>query len=263
MNSQLRIRTPEGVLFAYDLAGPVTRCLALIVDLACIIAVASVTGRVLAIAGYVSEDFAQALMIICYFVTGIGYGVLLEWIWRGQTLGKRLLRLRVLDASGLRLQLHQVLLRNLLRFVDMLPAFYLLGGVVSILSPRAQRLGDLAAGTVVVQNPRHVEPDLNQLLAGKFNSLRQHPHLEARLRQQVTPEEARLVLQALVRRDRFEPAARVALFADLAEHFKSIVAFPPEVVEALPDEQYIRNVVDILFRPRGASSSSAAARVAA
>jgi hypothetical protein len=55
----------------------------------------------------------------------------------------------------------------------------------------------------------------------------------------------------------------VALFADLAEHFKSIVAFPPEVVEALPDEQYIRNVVDILFRPRGASSSSAAARVAA
>jgi hypothetical protein len=108
-----------------------------------------------------------------------------------------------------------------------------------------------------------VEPDLDQLLAGKFNSLRQHPHLEARLRQQVTPEEARLVLQALVRRDRFEPAARVALFADLAEHFKSIVAFPPEVVEALPDEQYIRNVVDILFRPRGASSSSAAARVAA
>jgi uncharacterized RDD family membrane protein YckC len=261
MNSQLRIRTPEGVLFAYDLAGPVTRCLALLVDLACIVAVASITGRLLTIAALISEDFAQGLIIICYFVTGIGYGVLLEWLWRGQTLGKRLLRLRVLDASGLRLQLHQVLLRNLLRFVDMLPAFYLLGGVVSILSPRAQRLGDLAAGTVVVQNPRQTEPDLDQLLAGKFNSLRQHPHLEARLRQQVTPEEARLVLQALIRRDSFEPAARVALFADLAEHFRKLVAFPPEAVEALPDEQYIRNVVDILFRPRSGSSSAAAARV--
>ncbi len=127
-----------------------------------------------------------------------------------------------------------------------------MGGLACGFSRRAQRLGVIAASTVVVYNPKPAEPDLDQLLAGKFNSLRQHPHLEARLRQRVSPAEARLSLHALVRRDELEPAARVALFSELAEHYKSIVAFPPESVEAMPDEQYVRNVVDILFRTRGA-----------
>jgi len=252
LNSELRIRTPEGIVFAYALAGPVTRCLGCAVDLLCVIAAASVLGRLLGIAGFISEDFAQAIIFLCYFVISVGYGVLLEWAWRGQTIGKRLLRLRVMDASGLRLQFHQVLMRNLLRFVDMLPAFYLLGGMVSLLSARSQRLGDLAAGTIVVHVPRHTEPDLDQLLAGKFNSLRQFPHLEGRLRQRVVAEEARLALQALLRRDELEPTARVRLFGELAGHFKQLVTFPLEAVEAMPDEQYVRNVVDILFRTRAA-----------
>ena len=117
-------------------------------------------------------------------------------------------------------------------------------------------LGDIAAGTVVVHLPKHAEPDLDQLLAGKFNSLRAHPHLEARLRQRVSPDEARLALQALVRRDELEPAARVTLFADLAAHFKALVTFPPEDTDAMPDEQYIRNVVDILFRTRGKNAEA-------
>jgi hypothetical protein len=156
----------------------------------------------------------------------------------------------------LRLQFHQILLRNLLRFVDSQPALYLVGGLASFFSPRAQRLGDLAASTIVVYHPKINEPDLDQLLAGKFNSLRQHPHLEARLRQRVSPDEARLALQALVRRDELDPAARVALFADLAEHFKGLVAFPAESIEAMPDEQYIRNVVDILFRTRAGEAKA-------
>jgi hypothetical protein len=183
-------------------------------------------------------------------VLWIGYGILMEWVWRGQTLGKRMLRLRVMDVHGLRLQFHQVLLRNLLRPVDSLPFFYMVGGLVCLFSRRAQRLGDLAAGTVVVHNPQNAEPDLEQLLAGKFNSLREHPHLAARLRQRVSPAEARLALQALLRREEFEPAARIELFSRLAEHFKSAVPFPAEVVEAVPDEQYVRNVVDVLFRTR-------------
>ena len=111
----------------------------------------------------------------------------------------------------------------------------------------------MAANTVVVHIPKHAEPDLDQLLAGKFNSLRQFPHLEARLRQRTTPEEARLALQSLVRRDDLDPDARVRVFAELAEHFKTFVTFPPEAVEAMPDEQYVRDVVDLLFRPRGAA----------
>jgi uncharacterized RDD family membrane protein YckC len=233
------------------------------VDLLVIVVISQGLGTLGQIAGVISPDLAMAVSTIGYFVVSIGYGVATEWAWRGQTVGKRLLRLRVMDAQGLRLQFHQVLLRNLLRFVDMLPGLYLVGGLACLVSRRGQRLGDLAANTVVVHSAKYTEPDLDQLLAGKFNSLRQHPHLEARLRQRVSPGEARLALQALVRRDELDPAARVELFAELAEHFKSVVTFPPEAVEAMPDEQYIRNVVDILFRTRAVETKAAPRELAA
>jgi hypothetical protein len=82
----------------------------------------------------------------------------------------------------------------LLRVVDLLPACYLVGGVACLLSRRAQRLGDLAANTIVVRSRQPPAPDLDQLLAGKFNSLRDYPHLAARLVQRVTPPEAYLAL---------------------------------------------------------------------
>ena len=248
MNSELKIRTPEGIVFAYPLAGPVARCLAWSIDFFVIGALSQGISTLFLLAGLISPDLGKALATLSYFIVSIGYGVATEWAWRGQTIGKRFLRLRVLDASGLRLQFHQVLMRNLLRFADLLPGCYLVGGVACLLSPRSQRLGDLAANTIVVHQPQLAEPDLEQLLAGKFNSLRQHPHLEARLRQRVSPDEARLALQALMRRDELEPESRVRLFADLAAHFKGLVAFPPEAVEAMPDEQYVRNVVGCLFR---------------
>jgi uncharacterized RDD family membrane protein YckC len=261
MNSELRIRTPEGIVFAYQLAGPIARCLAWGIDFIMIIAVSQGVSTLCMLAGVFSFDLAGALITLSYFVVSIGYGVATEWAWRGQTVGKRFMRLRVMDANGLRLQFHQILMRNLLRFVDLLPGCYLVGGVACLVSQRSQRLGDLAANTIVIHQPLLTEPDLDQLLAGKFNSLRQHPHLEARLRQRVSPEEARLALQALVRREELEPAARVRLFAELAGHFKARVTFPPEAIEAMPDEQYVRNVVDCLFRRRKAARTGGAESV--
>ena len=149
--------------------------------------------------------------MIVLLILPIAYGVTLEWFWRGQTVGKRLLRLRVMDADGLRLQFHQVLMRNLVRFVDMLPGFYLVGGVASLISGKAQRLGDLAASTIVVHHRKLIEPDMEQLLGTKFNSFRAQPHLCARLRQRTSPEEARIALQALIRRDEIDPGARIVL----------------------------------------------------
>ncbi|HEY3898651.1 MAG TPA: RDD family protein [Chthoniobacter sp.] len=262
MNSRLQIRTPEGIDFSFALAGPVARCLAWVMDLFVTILLWLLIVRLAQPAMILFADIATALMILALFVVYIGYGLVLEWMWRGQTLGKRLVGLRVVDADGLRLQFHQVLLRNLMRMVDALPFFYFVGGLACLLSRRAQRLGDLAANTVVVYNTKLLEPNLDQLLSGKFNSLRQHPHLEARLRQRISPDEARLALRALVRRDELEPIARVTLFSELAEHFKSIVTFPPETVEAMPDEQYIRDVVDILFRRRDAEAKAKAERAA-
>jgi uncharacterized RDD family membrane protein YckC len=244
----LTIRTPEGVVFSMLLSSPVTRFLAWAVDLASIAVLSGVIGSVLGILGILGRDLAMAASILAYFMVSIGYGIILEWYWRGQTLGKRLLGLRVMDEQGLRLQFSQIVIRNLLRFVDSLPLFYFVGGLACLLNRRAQRLGDVAASTVVVWTPKISEPDLDQLLADKYNSFRDYPHLEARLRQVVSPQESGISLRALLRRDELDPLARVELFRDIAAHFKSIVEFPQEATDGIPDEQYVRNVVDILYR---------------
>lgn len=249
----LTVRTPEGVVFATRLAGPVTRFLAWAVDVMCIGVIANIVSYLTGPLLILSPDLAQALTILLLFATTLLYSILLEWLWRGQTIGKRLLRLRVVDLEGMRLQPSQVVVRNLLRAVDFLPAFYVVGGVTCLLSRYGQRLGDIAANTVVIRIPRLETPDVEQLTAGKFNSLRQYPHLEARLRQRVSPTEADLALRALMRRDDFEPAERVNLFHELAAHFRRQVVFPPETSEGITDEQYVRNVVDSLFRRRTGS----------
>ncbi len=248
--STLLIRTPEGIVFSQSLAGPVTRFLAWGIDFLCIAVLLLTLAKLLAVLQVISANLAGAVFALGYFAISIGYGIACEWGWRGQTVGKKLFRLRVMDAEGFRLQFHQVVTRNLLRFVDSLPPFYFVGGLACWLSPKCQRLGDVAANTVVIRSPRATEPDLDQLLAGKYNSLRQHPHLVARLRQRVSPAEASVALQALLRRDEFDPQARIELFAMLAGHFREKVEFPPEALDGIAEEQYLRNVVDVVYRTR-------------
>jgi len=248
--STLNIRTPEGIVFSQVLAGPIARFMACFIDQLCIQVVLTLLGLVISLLALVSFNFAVAFYVIGYFIVSIGYGILFEWSWRGQTVGKRLLRLRVMDVEGMRLQFNQIVVRNLLRFVDALPAFYFVGGVTCWLNSKCQRLGDIAANTVVVRHPRIVEPDLDQVLAGKFNSLRQFPHLAARLRQNVTPVEADLALQSLLRREEFDPVARVELFGELAGHFRAKVEFPAEANDGVADEQFLRNVVDVIYRTK-------------
>jgi uncharacterized RDD family membrane protein YckC len=244
----LTIRTPEGISFNLLLAGPVSRFLAWLVDAAIVSALSQAAGMIFGFLGLLSRDLAMAATVLAYFAIGIGYAIALEWLWRGQTLGKRLLRLRVMDEQGLKLTFSQIVVRNLLRVVDGLPGLYLVGGLACLVSRRAQRLGDFAANTIVVRHPKIDQPDLSQLLSDKYNSFREHPHLEARLRRQTTPQEAGLALRALLRRDELDPQARVDLFRQIADHFRTKVAFPEETVGGLSDEKYVRNVVGALFR---------------
>ena len=241
--NRLAIRTPEGILFSLPLAGPVSRLLAWSVDQACILGAMAVLGRVLSAAG----ALGQVVMVIAYFALSIGYAIACEWFWRGQTLGKRLLGLRVMDEQGLRLEFSQVVVRNLLRFVDYLPALYLVGGAACVLTARSQRLGDLAANTIVARAESRTQPDLAQLLAGSYNSLLDYPHLAARLRHRASPRAAAVALDALLRRNEFRPEARLDLFAELAAYFRGLVEFPPEATEQLSDEQYVRDAVEILY----------------
>ena len=244
----LLIRTPEGVVFSQLLAGPMTRFLAWLVDWFCLLGLTIAAMILMSLFGFISAGIAQAMGMLTQFILMIGYSITLEWFWHGQTVGKRMLRLRVVDAQGLRLKFSQVVMRNLLRFADMLPVLYLVGGIACLMSRRSQRLGDFAANTIVIRIPRVAEPNLDQLLAGKFNSLRAHPYLEARLRQRVSAAEAAAAVQALARRDLLDPQARIELFAEIAAHFRDKVQFPPEATDGIADEQFVRNVVDSLYR---------------
>jgi len=252
--NELIVQTPEGIRFANQLASPVVRFIALAVDIAIIWTVLSLISVIITLMQWVSYDLAAAFYTLLYFVFTIGYFILLEMLWRGQTIGKRMLGLRVQDMHGLKLQPPQLVLRNLLRFVDSLPVLYFLGGSFALLNKRSQRLGDIAAGTVVVRLPRVELPNLGELSENPYNSFRQFPRLEALLRQRVPPEEAELAVQSLRRRDEMDPLARNRLYRQLADHLRKRVPFPQEITTSMSDEQYVRNCVDSIYRINRAKS---------
>lgn len=243
----LQIVTPEGVSFRLPLAGLVSRGLAALLDMVVVLVAASSIQVVAKMLSIIHADLGEAVSTFLLFLLNLLYGILLEWFWRGQTVGKRVCRLRVMDEQGLRLRFSRVAMRNLLRLVDILPFFYLTGAVAAFCSRNSQRLGDKLAGTVVVRVEQPADPDLSNILAGKFNSLRQHTQLAARLRQSTQPAEAQLVLQALLRRNELDPDSRIVLFRELAGLFRQKVIFPAETLAGLPDEQYLRDIVDLLF----------------
>lgn len=96
-----------------------------------------------------------AVMIVGIFVIFASYFILFEWLWNGQTPGKRLLKLRVIREDGRPLTLWEAIARNLLRIADAIPGFvfpvYSVGLITIFLSSRDQRLGDVFAGTVVIR----------------------------------------------------------------------------------------------------------------
>lgn len=249
--NQLTIQTPEGVRFVHQLASPIIRFIAVAIDTVAILSILSILSISVFFLQLISLDIAAAFNVLLYFAVSVGYFILLEIVWKGQTIGKRIMRLRVIDASGLKLKPNQLVLRNLLRFVDSLPVLYFLGGFVAVFNRRSQRLGDLAAGTIVTIIPELSAPELGNTLGNQYNSFRDHPRLEALLRQRIPHDQSAIALQALSRRSEMEAVSRTRLFASLAETFKKQVKFPDEVTVALSDEQYVRNCVDTFYRNLG------------
>ncbi len=246
-SNQLIVKTPEGIAFPFLLAGPASRCIAWVIDLMCITVLVTVFGKLFTIFTLINQDVAKALNLMLYFFITLSYAILAEWFWRGQTIGKRLMHLRVMDEQGFRIRFSQIVIRNLVRFLDTLPLLYMLGGVVCLSSKKYQRIGDIIANTIVIRTYVVTEPDFDQLSTPKYNSFRKYPHLAARLRQRVNQNEKSVILEALMRRNHFEKTARIELFKDIVAHFQQIVSFPREVTENISDEQYVRNIVDILF----------------
>jgi uncharacterized RDD family membrane protein YckC len=245
----LIIRTPEGVEFSLALAGPMTRFLAWTIDACAIGAASSTVGKLLSIVSAVNPDFAMATATLAYFVISIGYGIGFEWLWRGQTLGKRVLGLRVMDARGMKLHVSQIFIRNVLRAVDTLPLLYMVGGIACAVNRYSQRLGDIAANTVVVRRQPMAIPDVGTILSERYNSMLAYQHLTARLRHRARPELVEIALDALHRRDELEPAARVLVFDELAARFRALVEFPEEANLQIASEQYVRNCIEAILKP--------------
>ncbi|QYY35103.1 RDD family protein [Ruficoccus sp. ZRK36] len=248
--NRLVIETDDAVSFSLLLATPLVRALALIIDLGVIYVCQSILAVSMMLLTPFFADISTALLILGYFVTSIGYFILLEIAWDGRTIGKRLMKLRVIDANIQRLSAAQIILRNLFRVVDMLPAFYSLGGLIAMSSRKFQRLGDLAASTLVIRHQSQELPNIPSAAYNKFNSFRRYPHLEAQLKKNTVPAEHSLALQAILRRDKLETLARLELFRQLAQHFRQKVRFPAEACQDLTDEQYVRNCVDSILRNR-------------
>jgi uncharacterized RDD family membrane protein YckC len=152
------IETPENLVLYFERAGFASRALALDIDLLLMGALTQGSLWLLTSVGVVPESVASALWIVAGFLVQWGYGAICEWRFAGRTLGKRLTGLAVVDVSGLHLSFLQAVVRNLLRIIDLLPGFYLVGAVCCLLDPHGRRLGDLAARCIVVQTRRAQPP---------------------------------------------------------------------------------------------------------
>src|SRR5262249_22782148 len=158
------IDTPENVVFGYRVAGIGSRFLAAIIDSALIVVLEIVVNLALLLVvlnlfreSLNSNDNAAiawllGLFGLIAFAILWGYYIFFELLWNGQSPGKRRMGLRVLRMDGTPITLSESIIRNLVRLVDFLPAYYGVGVVVMFIDGQSRRLGDLAAGTVVVHD---------------------------------------------------------------------------------------------------------------
>jgi uncharacterized RDD family membrane protein YckC len=169
----LVIETPERVPLHFALASIGNRFLACTIDHA----IQVITMIVMAIAFFTLANYSSlsdeltsapkwvyAVLIIVLFLIVSGYFAFFEWLWNGQTPGKRWLKLRVIREDGRPVTFWEATVRNLLRSFDMMPAPFYSIGLISVFSTaRDQRVGDLVAGTVVVRERETEAPAFTQV----------------------------------------------------------------------------------------------------
>jgi uncharacterized RDD family membrane protein YckC len=171
---QLNIDTPEQVELEFAVAGIGSRFVAVLLDhliqagfyfvfiIFGAIVFGAVANRINLLGKWILAAFIGLNFLLIW-----GYYTLFEAFWRGQTPGKHIMKLRVIKDSGRQITLFEAMSRNLLRIIDYLPAFYLVGVIAMLCTKRHQRLGDLAAGTIVV----HERSDEQPLLVERGTSI--------------------------------------------------------------------------------------------
>jgi uncharacterized RDD family membrane protein YckC len=157
----MSIATPENVAFGYKVAGIGSRFLAALVDTIIILVLQVVVLlTLLFLARLIMPDalsfdnpliaWLAGFLGLVAFAFFWGYYILFEMAWNGQTPGKRWVGVRVIKTDGTPITLSESVIRNLIRLIDFLPAYYGVGVVTMFVNEQSRRLGDLAAGTIVV-----------------------------------------------------------------------------------------------------------------
>ena len=221
---RIDISTPERVTVGYELAGVGSRMLAQVID--ALIVTAIIFG-ILTAAGTVQGPIALALAIGGITLSPVGYFLLLEWLRRGSTPGKAVMHLRVVRASGEPIGLSEAAVRNLVRIADFLPFGYVLGGICAMSSRDGRRLGDMAAGTVVVRTDDGRD---SAAFSGTFTEV------VAREEREPIPPDLIAVAAAFRRRARqIEDDARAALAARICARIEPHWPRP----EGMGEEEYV------------------------
>jgi uncharacterized RDD family membrane protein YckC len=244
---QLTIDTPEQIVLEFPLAGVGSRFLALAIDTliqAALIAVVAVIGLLILVPAIGLRGFVTwtaAILLTIVFVIYTGYFAVFEVLWNGQTPGKRQVGLRVIDASGRPITAYAAIIRNLLRLVDQLPGFYALAIVSVLVTERQQRLGDLAAGTVVVHD--RVEP---KAAAPRPATAARHGA------DRLTPEEIVLVEGFLRRREDLDPLVRLNTARQIAARMAARLGLAPvDPLHPLEDEERLLEQLAAEYRASG------------
>jgi len=243
LERDLRIRTAEHVGISYELAGIGNRMLAAFVDVlflgVLVLATAFVVLRAivpsLGLPNQLSVLIAAILVVVLYLLTPFAYWVVLETFWNGQTLGKRLVGIRVLRDDGSPVGFFAVATRALLRVLDLVPILLPVDVVLMVASRKGQRLGDLVAGTVVVK--ARVERD--------FAALRTRaaaPATDLTVRG-LSGEGQRLVRAFVLREQSLRPAARNDVARAIARTVRPAV---PESAAHPDDVEFLRAVAAAL-----------------
>jgi uncharacterized RDD family membrane protein YckC len=154
LDTRYQVETPEGIDLQTQLAGPVPRILAYLID----VVLRGIVLFVLSIVLYAAGNAGMGLLLVLAFLLEWFYPVLFEVYARGQTPGKKAMQLTVVNDDLTPVNWSTSIVRNLLRAADFCPFAYVLGLICMTLSCRFQRLGDLAAGTVVMHQEQEMAP---------------------------------------------------------------------------------------------------------
>jgi len=228
------LQTPESVELEFTLAGIGNRAFALIIDYT-ILAVTIVGLLFLAVA--VSSELTQiviqlrgtadnvelwlgAIVLLTCFTLYVGYFVFFEALWQGQTPGKRWAKIRVIQDDGRPVSLGQASLRALLRPMDDILS---IGALLIMFSPKEKRLGDLIAGTLVVQEERSNVTKTGIILDAKAQEIADQLVQLSDIAQML-PDDFAVIREYLQRRSLMEQKARSEASLKLARQVKEIVS---------------------------------------